>query len=161
MERIFQELTLDNLKSESGSTKFWEYVDQQYEKDNMVQMYETIKAITIFKRRENQPIKDYVNEFESLYFKAKKKGLSDLPPEYLTFLLFENSNIDIKGQRLAMVEVDFTKKQEMFNKSKNNIIKLFGGIKSLTEDQGNTVKMAAENKTSFNKNSSFRGRSNF
>ena len=57
-ERIFQEMTLDDLQGENGSNKFWEYMDRQYEKDNMVPMCETIKAVKIFKRKENQPIKD-------------------------------------------------------------------------------------------------------
>ena len=112
-ERIFQELSLSDLQGETGANKFWQYMDRQFQKDDMVQMCETIKAFSVFKRKESQPIKDYINEFESLYMKAKKKGLTDLPPEYLTFLLFENCNLDIKEQRLAIVEVDFTSKEEM------------------------------------------------
>ena len=160
-ERIFQELSLSDLQGETGANKFWQYMDRQFQKDDMVQMCETIKAFSVFKRKESQPIKDYINEFESLYMKAKKKGLTDLPPEYLTFLLFENCNLDIKDQRLAMVEVDFTSKEEMFNKSKKNLMKLFGGIKSLTEDTCDSIKMADENSTFYNKNTSFRQNGNF
>ena len=136
---------------------FWEYMDNQYLKDDMVQMCDTIKSFTVFKRKDNQSIKEYVNEFESLYMKSKRKGLTDLPPEYLTFLLFENSNLDIKDQRLAMVEVDFTNKQEMFNKSKNNLMKLFGGIKSLVDDQNENIRIVDGTNTFFNKGSTFRG----
>ena len=130
-ERMFQELSLDDLKGEDGAAKFLEYMDNQYLKDDMVLMCDSIKAFTALKRKDSQPIKDYINEFESLYMKAKKKGLTDLPPEYLTFLLFEKCDLDVKDQRLAMVEVDFSIKEEMFKKSKKNLMNLFGGIKSL------------------------------
>ena len=156
-ERIFQELTVADLEGASGADKFWEYMDNQFKKDDMVQMCETIKAFSLFKRRESQPIKEYVNEFESLYMKAKRKGLSALPPEYLTYLLFDNSGLETKDQRLAMVEVDFTKKDEMFERSKRNMLKLFGGIKSLTDNADDLIRLTNENDTFFNRGSNFRG----
>ena len=73
-ERIFQELSISELEGESGSEHFWTYMDKQFQKDSMVQMCENIKEFTLFKRKESQPIKDYINEFESLYMKAKKKA---------------------------------------------------------------------------------------
>ena len=63
-----------------------------------------------------------------------------MPAEYLTLLLFENSGLETKDQRLAMVEVDFSQKDEMFEKSKKNLMKLFGGIKSLTDDAPDTIR---------------------
>ena len=159
-ERIFQELTLAELEGANGANKFWDYMDNQFKKDDMVQMCETIKAFTLFKRRETQPIKDYVNEFESLYMKAKKKGLSALPPEYMTYLLFDNSGLKIKDQRLAMVEVDFTKKEEMFDRAKRNILKLFGGIKSLTDSNDDVIRLADENNTFFNRGQNQKGATN-
>jgi len=38
------------------------------------------------------------------------------------FMLFENSELDTKDQRLAMAEVDFSNKNEMFEKSKKNLL---------------------------------------
>ena len=156
-ERIFQELSISELEGESGSEHFWTYMDKQFQKDSMVQMCENIKEFTLFKRKESQPIKDYINEFESLYMKAKKKGLTGLPAEYLTFLLFENSGLETKDQRLAMVEVDFSQKDEMFEKSKKNLMKLFGGIKSLTDDVPDTIRVLDENNTFFNRRNNSRG----
>ena len=156
-ERIFQELNITDLQGENGADKFWGYMDKQFKKDDMVQMCENIKAFTLCKRKENQHVKDYINEFESLYLKAKKKGLTDLPPEYLTFMLFENSTLEIKDQRLAMVEVDFSDKAQMFEKSKKNLLKLFGGIKSLTEEDQDTIRVVDENSTYFNKGYNARG----
>ena len=121
-ERIFQELSITELEGEGSAENYWKYMDGQFKKDDMVQMCDTIKAFTLCRRKENQHIKDYINEFESLYMKAKKKGLSNLPAEYLTFMLFENSELDTKDQRLAMVEVDFSNKNEMFEKSKKNLL---------------------------------------
>ena len=89
--------------------------------------------------------------------KAKKKGLSTLPAEYLTFMLFENSELETKDQRLAMVEVDFSNKNELFEKSKKNLLKLFGGIKSLTEEANDTIRVVEENSTFFNNGYSQRG----
>ena len=132
-------------------------MDGQFKKDDMVQMCDTIKAFTLCRRKENQHIKDYINEFESLYMKAKKKGLSNLPPEYLTFMLFENSELETKDQRLALVEVDFSNKNEMVENSKKNLLKLFGGIKSLTEEANDTIRVVEENSTFFNNGYSQRG----
>ena len=67
-ERIFQELSILELEGENGSEHFWTYMDKQFQKDSMVQMCEIIKEFTLFKRKESQPIKEYING--SLKFKA-------------------------------------------------------------------------------------------
>ena len=48
-ERIFQELNIDDLQGDTGADKFWEYMDGQFKKDDMVQMCDIIKAFTMCK----------------------------------------------------------------------------------------------------------------
>ena len=79
----------------------------------MGEMCEAIQKFTDFKRPADQSIKDYANEFETLYDKANIKGNGILPQPYLMFLMFENSGMDEKDQRLIMVEVDFNEKDTL------------------------------------------------
>ena len=60
-----------------------------------------------------------------------------------------------------MVEVDFSDKIHMFENTKRNLLKLFGGIKSLTEDDNDTIRVVDENSTFYNKGFSPRGNTPF
>ena len=69
-----------------------------------------------------------------------------LPQPYLMFLMFENSGMDEKDQRLIMVEVDFSVKDTLLEQTKNGMIKLFGGIKPIKE-RTNDLKLVEDSAT--------------
>ena len=155
-ERLFSQIGDQGLVGEVGLQAFWQFMDKEFKKDPMGEMCEAIRKFTNFKRRADQSIKDYANEFETLYNKANLKGMGVLPQPYLMFLMFENSGMDEKDQRLIMVEVDFTQKETLLEQTKNGMIKLFGGIKPIKE-RANELKLVDDNATFYqnyqNKNS--------
>ena len=145
-ERLFSQLGDEGLRGEEGLLKFWEFLDKEYKKDPMGEMCEAIRKFTNYKRREDQGIKEYANEFETLYNKANIKGMGALPQPYLMFLIFENSGMDEKDQRLVMVEVDFNTKETLLQQTKDGMIKLFGGIKPIKE-KSTEIKIIEDNAT--------------
>ena len=145
-ERLFSQLGDEGLVGEDGLVSFWQFMDKEYKKDPMGEMCEAIRKFTNFKRRADQSIKDYANEFETLYNKANLKGMGVLPQPYLMFLMFENSGMDEKDQRLIMVEVDFNKKDTLLQQTKDGMIKLFGGIKPIKE-RSNELKLMEDSAT--------------
>ena len=145
-ERLFSQLGDEGLQGEAGLVNFWNYMDKEYKKDPMGDMCESIRKFTNYKRRGDQSIQDYVNEFETLYNKANVKGMGSLPQPYLMFLMFENSLMDEKDQRLVMVEVDFNQKESLLQQTKDGLIKLFGGIKPIKE-RSDQLKLIGDNAT--------------
>ena len=145
-DRLFSQLGDQGLQGEEGLTKFWEFMDKEYLKDPMGDMCESIRKFTNYKRRADQSVQEYVNEFETLYNKANIKGMGALPQPYLMFLLFENSKMDEKDQRLIMVEVDFNKKDTLLQQTKDGMVKLFGGIKPIKE-KSDEIKLIGDSTT--------------
>ena len=64
-ERLFSQLGDQGLEGENGLNAFWQFMDKEFKKDPMGEMCEAIRKFTNFKRRADQSIKDYTNEFET------------------------------------------------------------------------------------------------
>ena len=127
-QRFLDENPTDTLQGVNSEQVFWNFLGSIYEKDPLMEMCTKMKEFMGFKRTEGSSIKEYITEFEARYNRARAKQVPELPKEMLMFMLLEGSKIPEKDKRLIMVEVNFEDKANIFQNTKNSMMKLFGGL---------------------------------
>ena len=120
---------------------FWDFLDQLYEKDPIMEMCNKMKELFYYKRETGTNIKDYISEFEARVQRAIAKKVPKFPDELLMWLLLEGSNISESEKRLVLIEVNFTNRTTIFQDTKNSMKKLFTG---LMEEKGTETRVISE-----------------
>ena len=92
-QRFFDENNIETLNTGEGQKMFWDFLDQLYEKDPIMEMCNKMKELFYYKRETGTNIKDYISEFEARVQRAIAKKVPKFPDELLMWLLLEGSNI--------------------------------------------------------------------
>ena len=90
-DKVFNQISLDDLKSENGPSTLINFLDQYLSKDDLADSLEKIDDFDDFKRKEGQSIHKFIVMFDSKYKKIEKKNMA-LPPEILAFKLLKKVN---------------------------------------------------------------------
>ena len=98
-EKVFDQIPLDDLKSEDGFTVLLNFLDQHLAKDDLSDSLEKFEDFEDFKRAEGQSINEYVATFDAKYRKVEKKKMT-LPSEILAFKLIRKANPGINWDEL-------------------------------------------------------------
>ena len=70
-------------------------------------------------RKQDQTVREYVSNFESLYSLAKSKAkMAGLPPLFLMWFLTENTNISERNKKLVLSGLDLEKPEEIYESTK-------------------------------------------
>ena len=72
-EAVF-ELDFTTVNSDTGVEAILDRLEKIYKKDSVDRAYEAFDKFINFKRDEKMTMRDYINEFESKYTKAKSHG---------------------------------------------------------------------------------------
>ena len=124
-EQVFENLSIADLKKDTGVKTFLDFLEQSYGKDELVDCLERYKEFRDYKRGFSQTIGDYVINFDKNLNRIVKKGMT-LPNEVLAFELIRNADISKEEEKLVMTGLDFTKKEELFNQAKQSLKKFMG-----------------------------------
>ena len=74
-------------------------------------------------------MQQYISEFELMYTQVKNKGFPELPQEYLMFKVIKNSGLSENEVRLVQTDIDYDRKEKVFDNVKASLIKYFGRAK--------------------------------
>lgn len=91
-DKVFSELSIENLSAEDGVKKLTDFMDTIFKKDELSEAYEVYTEFDRFRRSKVNSMEDYVTEFEKLYHKSKKFKM-ELPQPVLAFKLLECSEL--------------------------------------------------------------------
>ena len=108
-QRIFE--TVD-LAGAAGYTNLINFLDSEYLKDDTTAMCDIIQEFDEFQRKPDQNIQQYISEFESLYIKAKAKGLTELPDKYLMNKLIQKCHLQDHDKRMVLNEIKLEAEQD-------------------------------------------------
>ena len=158
-QRFLDENPTATLKGPNSEKVFWDFLGGIYEKDPLMEMCTKMKEFMGYVRPQGTVIKDYISEFEARYQRAIAKQLPKLPGELLMFMLLEGSKIPEKDKRLIMVEVNFLDKTNIFQNTKNSMMKLFAGI--ITEETSSHQNDTKVFEALYNRGAMSGGRGNF
>ena len=98
-EKVFDQIPLDDLKSEDGFTVLLNFLDQHLAKDDLSDSLEKFEDFEDFKRAEGQSINEYVATFDAKYRKVEKKKMTLRPGFYTKFNVWGSLglNFDYEG----------------------------------------------------------------
>ena len=126
--RFFDENDINDINKEGGDKIFWDFLDDIYEKDPLMEMCNKMSDLFYYKREAGVSLKEYISEFDARVQRAIAKKVPKFPNELLMWLLLEGSNLQESEKRLVMIEVDLKKPDQIFRDTKNSMKKLFSGI---------------------------------
>ena len=111
-EKVFDELTIADLKKENGLDLLLEFMDKKLKKDDLADSWEKFKDFEEYKRTE-QSIAEYISKFDQKYKKMVKKEMT-LPEEILAFMLLKRANLSNEERLLVLTGMDYSKKNELY-----------------------------------------------
>ena len=71
-DKVFSDLSLDELKGDDGVKKLMEFMDKLFKKDQLSEAYEAFSDFERFQRKDTMTMDTYIMEFEKLYNKTAK-----------------------------------------------------------------------------------------
>jgi hypothetical protein len=105
------------IAGENGLTHVLEKLDSLYQRDKTQLAFEALEEFESTKRKENQTITDFCNQFELSYNKAKVYGTS-LSTDVLAFRLLKAANLKEEQEELVKATVGELKYDNMKEKIK-------------------------------------------
>ena len=123
-EKVFNELSTDDLASRGGLKKLTDFMDKHLKKADLEACWEHFVNFLNCKRNK-EPVCDYVSDFDTKYNMIKCEGLT-LPSSILAFMLLYNANITEEDRKLVCTGIDFKKKENMYDEAKESLQKYKG-----------------------------------
>ena len=71
-DKVFSDVSLEDLKSDDGVKKLIKFMDNLFKKDELLEAYGTFSDFERFKRSPTMTMDTYTMEFDKLYDKSKK-----------------------------------------------------------------------------------------
>lgn len=143
-EKVFDELSIADLKAESGFDTLVTYLDKQLKVDDLADSCEKYEHFEECIRGENQTVSEFINEFDLRYNKITKKNII-LPQEVLAFKLIKSSKISKEERLLVMTGLDYSKKDDLYEQAKQSLKKFKGtgsaGCDSAAVGQAQAIKI--------------------
>ena len=75
-DKVFDQISIDDLKSDDGLTILLNFLDQHLAKDDLTDSLEKFEDFDDFRRSERQSIHEYVAIFDAKYRKIEKKKMT-------------------------------------------------------------------------------------
>ena len=95
------------IDKEDGLDKLVEYLDSIYKEDDMALMWSKYKKFTrLRKTDEQQPITEFIAEFEAAYKDAKNNGC-EVSDTVLALSLLDSCNLSEINEKFVLTDVDF------------------------------------------------------
>ena len=124
-DKVFAEIELSKLKLDDGLETLIKYLDTQFAKDDLTETYERYIDFERCKRESNQKINDFILEYEKKHNALAKKK-AQYPEIILAMKLIDSSNLTSVDRKLVLSGMDYSKKTELFQQSKESLRKFIG-----------------------------------
>lgn len=124
-EKVFDQVKLEDLKSETGLTILIEFLDKHLAKDDLADSLEKFEDFEDFRRSDGQSVNEYISIFDAKYRKIEKKNMK-LPPEILAFKLLRRSLISKEEKMIVLTGMNFENKETLYEEAKKSLKKFKG-----------------------------------
>ena len=123
-EKLFNEISVADLKSDDGLSTLLEFLDQNLGKDDLTDSFDKFEDFNKFQRKQRMSLQEYISAFDTIYKKIEKKGVT-FPFEILAFQLVEKSNVTRKERLIIFTGVNFKNRARVYEDVKRslNIVK--------------------------------------
>ena len=131
------ELETEVINSETGLDQVLAELDKIYKKDSVDTAYEAFEKFICFRRQPSMNIREFINEFEQRYTKAKSHGFT-LAASCLGYFLLNQAKLSDDHKKLVKATITKLDVEEV----KTKLNKVFGG--SETADGMEDLKVKIE-----------------
>ena len=123
-EKVFNELTLDDLKTDDGLNKLLEFIRKYCKDEGIAGIYtEYAKFDDIWKGRMDS-MQKYIDEFDRLQKRMKKINVQ-YPDSVLALKLLHRSGLSEADKKIVLTGVDYSK-DALYEQMINSLKKFFG-----------------------------------
>ena len=105
-EKIDTSLGDEIIEKNDGMDKLIAYLDTIYEEDELTDMFLKYKRFVRLKKDEDQPINEFIAEFEKVYKDAKQNGC-EVSDTVLALSLLESCRLSDTDEKFVLTDVDF------------------------------------------------------
>ena len=150
------ELTVDELCADDGVKTLMAKLDDIFLQDKSRRQFSSFRELYNLRRGDDVKIEDFVSEFEHIYYKFTKNGMT-LPDSVVAFMLLASCNLDEKDVQIVMSAVADVKYDTM----KNTIKRVFGSsIKTIPSANIKSEPTFEASETLYNNNNRWPRRGN-
>ena len=121
-ERVFDQIPLQDLKTDDGLIILLNFLDKHCGKDELVDSLEKYEDFESFEREDGQSIQNFISVFDLKYKKIEQKNMK-LAPEVLAFRLLKKANLTRTEKLLILTGMDFENKPALYEQAKKALIK--------------------------------------
>ena len=130
------ELDTDDISGDNGLDLVIAELDKIYKKDSIDTAYEAFEKFVSFRRNGSMNIREYINEFEKLYSRAKSHGFK-LADSCLGYFLLNQAKLSEDHKKLVRATITSLEVSEV----KTKLQKVFGSGEAASEVEGINVKV--------------------
>ena len=123
-EKLFNEISVADLKSDDGLSTLLEFLDQNLGKDDLTDSFDKFEDFNKFQSKQRMSVQEYISAFDTKYKKIEEKGVT-FPSEILAFQLVEKANVTRKERLIIFTGVNFKNRATVYEDVKRslNIVK--------------------------------------
>ena len=139
-EKVFDQLSLEDLKKEDGLQTLITFLDCHLAKDDLTDSLEKFEEFDDYQRLDSQSISDFVANFDAKYRKIAKKNMK-LPSEILAFKLLRKANITKEEKMLVLTGMNYDNKDALYEEAKKSLKKFKGDTLEGSKSESVSIKL--------------------
>ena len=105
------------------------FLDEEFKKNHILEISEKIDDWLETKKSESQSIKEFLNNFDFAYKKAKNIGLPDMPQEFLLTRMLKCANLEDRDYKFVVSQINTEEKTTLYKQGKDAMLKLFSSLR--------------------------------
>ena len=139
-ERVFENLSPEDLSAENGLGKIITFLDQELGKDAIDDVIEKWDAFDSCTKKNNQTLEDFISEFEMKSNRVKATGTS-LSGEILAYMLMKRAGLSNLERMLVLSRVDIEDKNNLYKNVKLHMSNILGKCMKVDKESDDHVKL--------------------
>ena len=121
-EKVFDQISLDDLKREDGLDILIAFLDKHLKKDDLADSLDKFGEFEDFHRHDGMSISEYIASFDTRYRKIEKPKMT-LPSDILAFKLLRKANIRKDEIMLVLTGMNYSNKETLYDEAKQSLKK--------------------------------------
>ena len=126
-EKVFSQISLDDLKKEDVLDILIQFLDKHLKKDDLTDSIEKFEEFDDCQRAEGQNITEFIDSFDSKYRRIEKLNMK-MPSEILAFKLIRKANISREEKLLVLTGLNYERRETLYEDAKKSLRKFLGDV---------------------------------
>lgn len=139
-ERVFENLSTEDLSAEDGLAKIIAFLDQELGKDAIDDVIEKWDDFDSCKKKDSQTLEDFISEFEMKSNRVIATG-TKLSGEILAYMLMKRAGLSNLERMLVLSRVDIEDKVNLFKNVKLHMANILGKCMKTNKESNDAIKL--------------------